>query len=141
MAGEGFPWLQVGVGAAAALAAILWWIFGDDENGPRRRAAAPEPMVDQDEPPAMTAAPAPVVDAVDDRRADATGALERNLGEDQLWATVRGDGDAVVVQSAFCADPGLAARVDAAVVELRAAGFRSLRCVEQHGSIAFERAF
>jgi len=158
---DGFPWLLVGIGGAAALAAVVWWIVGDEEHRRRidRQNDAPagrrEPVTIStavaDRGAAESAGgraprgidPLSVVDGgpSDDVRASAAESLERLLGSDRLWATVRDDGDAVVVQSAFCAEPGMAAHVDAAIVDLKAAGFRHLRCVEQHGSIAFERDF
>ena len=149
--GDGFPWLLVAIGGAAALAAVVWWLVGDGDDPLKRPSAAaatpdsseaapgpPGAGPSEVEPPSPPAA-ATADEASDDRRAAAAAGLERALGADQLWGTVEGDGDAVVIRSAYCADAGLAARLAAATPELRGAGFHRVVCVEQHGATAFER--
>jgi hypothetical protein len=141
----GFPWLLVGVGGAAALAAVVWWVAasGDDVRPPPAASvSAAEPAAAA--APVVAAAPAPppptpAADPLAPRRA-AAASLERALAADQLWATVDVDGAAVVIRSAFCADTGLAARLQVEGGALRSAGFTAVRCVEQHGSLAFEHA-
>ena len=138
----GFPWLLVGVGGAAALAAVVWWFAAEDTNGHRRPPEAPPAEPAPTPVPAIVTAPvAPPPAPVDTEapRAAALAALERALTTDQLWATVERDGDAVVIRSAFCEDAGLTTHLASATAELRGAGFRTVRCVEQHGSVTFER--
>jgi hypothetical protein len=138
----GFPWLLVGVGGAAALAAVVWWVAasGDDVRPARAgtaevaTAAAPAAPAAPNAPPPP---PAPAADPQAPQRA-AAASLERALAGDQLWATVDVDGSAVIIRSAFCADAGLAARLAAEGGALRSAGFTGVRCMEQHGSVAFE---
>jgi hypothetical protein len=139
----GFPWLLVGVGGAAALAAVVWWVAasGDDVrpvgagDGAEVASAAAPPARAAPEAPGPP--PAPAADPLAPLR-DAAASLQRALAGDQLWATVDVDGSAVVIRSAFCADAGLAARLAAEGVVLRSAGFTGVRCMEQHGSLAFE---
>jgi hypothetical protein len=141
----GFPWLLVGVGGAAALAAVVWWVAatGDDVRPTPAgavadvAAVAPAPTAPAAEPPAPPP-PAPVADPLGPQRA-AAASFERALAGDQLWATVDVDGASIVIRSAFCADAGLAARLAAEGGALRGAGFTGVRCMEQHGSLAFER--
>jgi hypothetical protein len=140
----GFPWLLVGVGGAAALAAVVWWVAasGDDVRPPPAAsvsAAEPAPAKAVLAAPPPPSPPTPAADPLAPRRA-AAASLERALAADQLWATVDVDGAAVVIRSAFCADAGLVARLQVEGGALRSAGFTGVRCVEQHGSLAFEHA-
>ena len=87
-----------------------------------------------DEPP-----PAPTVDPRPRQRTEALGQLEQDLASDRLWATVSEVGDAVVIRSAFCRDPGLSARLGRFHGKLAGLGFTAVRCLEQGGEPVFSR--
>jgi hypothetical protein len=57
----------------------------------------------------------------------------------QLWSKVSVDGDALVIESALCDDPGVWTTVMGEAVGLRDAGAKSVRCVAQHGGVVFDR--
>jgi hypothetical protein len=154
----GFPWLLAGVCAAAATAAVIWYVSSGGARAAETAATAPgepamasvgsgaapgpiggggPPALGSDEPP-----PGPATPAVDPRprqRADAITTLGRALASDRLWATVDALGDVVVIRSSFCADPGIAARVDAAHDRLTGLGFRAVRCLEKAGTPVWQR--
>lgn len=92
------------------------------------------PVPDRPTPPTV----APV--APTGPRGDQVAAnLERDLKRQHLWSSVTISGDRVDVRSQTCKDPGMKATVDAAAASLHAAGLTHLRCVEQSGSVIFNR--
>ncbi|MBP6629011.1 MAG: DUF2561 family protein [Kofleriaceae bacterium] len=72
-------------------------------------------------------------------REGAAARLQRALQRANLWSTVSVRADQLRIESALCADPGVAAAVAAAAAELKAAGVTAAVCVESHGQIVFER--
>jgi hypothetical protein len=148
---SGFPWLFAGVCAAAATAAVIWYVSsggaraaetGGAASGAPAMAATPAPAAAGSasgdvEPPAPPSGPA--VDPRPRQRADAIAALGRALAGARLWATVDEVGDAIVIRSSFCADAGIAARVDAARDQLAGLGFRAVRCLEKAGTPVWAR--
>ncbi len=76
-----------------------------------------------------------------DRRAAATTALRDQLSAGRLWSDVENvadDTSAVVLRTAYCADPKLRAVVDKLAPQLRAAKLTTLRCEARHGALVFE---
>lgn len=71
--------------------------------------------------------------------AAAAAELERALGRQRLWSSVRPSGDRVEVRSGSCAEPAMAPTIDAARAALRGAGLTRLRCLAQSGAVVFER--
>jgi hypothetical protein len=57
----------------------------------------------------------------------------------QLWSKVSVDGDALVIESSLCDDPGVWTTVMGEAVGLRDAGAKSVRCQEPHGGVVFDR--
>jgi hypothetical protein len=144
----GFPWLLALVCAAAATAAIVWYVSSGGaraaETAPAPAAAPPAPTVAATAPAPSGSAeveppPAPVVDPRPRQRAEALAALEHALASDQLWATVAETGDRIEIRSSFCAEKGVAARLDAARAKLAELGFRGVRCLEKGGTPVWAR--
>ncbi len=137
-----FPWLFLAICAAAAITAIVWYVNSGGaravEPGPVPIASAPTPPgvpVGSDvEPPAS-----PTVDPRPHERTVAISDLDRALASDKLWAEVSEVGDTIVIRSGFCADKGIAARVDAVRARLGALGYRAVRCLEKSGGPVWAR--
>jgi hypothetical protein len=154
----GFPWLLAGVCAAAATAAVIWYVTSGGARAaetaatgsstPTMAAVAsnvpsgptgpgtPGAASGSDEPSGPATPP---VDPRPRQRADAIAALNRALAGDRLWATVDEKGDAIVIRSSFCTDPGVVRRVDAAHDQLAGLGFRAVRCLEKAGTPVWQR--
>jgi len=95
--------------------------------------AAPPPPPSQPTQPLVTRqgpAPSPIAAAAD---------LEKQLRHVRLWSTVVPTGSRVDVRSTTCADPNMAAAIEAARPPLRTAGLTKLRCLEESGRVVFER--
>jgi len=101
------------------------------ETRPNNVPARPEPGFTPSTPTAtQTKGPAPDTIAAE---------LERSLKRARLWATVTVIGDHVEVRSGSCSDPQMKPALDAAAGSFRAAGLTRLRCLEQGGSVVFDR--
>jgi hypothetical protein len=140
--GGGFPWLLAGVCGVAAAVAVVWFVVRGGAGGagadapvavPAQPRAAPTAIPDDQPPPAPTVDPRPRL------RTEALSQLEQALAADRLWATVSEVGDAVVIRSAFCRDPGLGARLGAFHGKLVGLGFTAVSCLEQGGEPVFSR--
>jgi hypothetical protein len=141
----GLPWLLAGVCAAAAITAAVWYV---SRGGAHAAAPGPVPVVPAGGVAGAVAAArtadveppvAPTVDPRPHQRAEAIGALDHALASDKLWAQLTEVGDAIVIRSGFCADPGVAKRVDAAHDQLAALGFHAVRCLEKSGAPVWNR--
>jgi len=113
---------------------------GTGDDG-RLRAAPVEPTGDQ---PASGTAPSGTVA----RRPTLTpgpdpvqliDAMERTLAAERVYASIERDDESVELRSRSCGEPALTAVVDRFASELRAAGVRTVRCVELHGAPVFTR--
>ena len=80
--------------------------------------------------PAAPSAPRPDAIAAD---------LERSLKKQRLWSTVNIVGDHVDIRSGSCGDPAMKSSLELVAGTFKAAGLTKLRCVEQSGSLVFDR--
>ena len=65
--------------------------------------------------------------------------LERSLKKQRLWSTVSIVGDHVDVRSGSCTDPAMKPSLDLVAGSFKATGLTKIRCVEQSGSLVFDR--
>jgi hypothetical protein len=112
-------------------------------------AAAPPPAIAA--PVVIESQPAPVTPSVSAPNvstvvaptaphADVIAAdLQRTLQRARLWSTVSAIGVRVEVQSSSCRDPQMKPAIDSVAPSFRAAGLTRVRCLEQSGSVAFDR--
>ena len=131
-------------GGVVAIGLVTWLIVRGGDEG----AAKPAPTVEEagtDEAtagggeataPTTTTAPAPETGP---SRGDAIARFSRALNAERLFAAIGQDGDTVAIQSSMCEDAGFAAILSSSAADLRAAGFRSVRCKAPHGALVFER--
>jgi hypothetical protein len=66
--------------------------------------------------------------------------LQRSLDHQRMWSTVNVVGDHVDIRSGSCSDAGMKPALDAVAAAFKAAGITHLRCLEQSGTVAFDRA-
>lgn len=65
--------------------------------------------------------------------------LHHTLERAHLWSTVEIVGDHVDVRSSSCGDPAIRPVLDSAAGSFKAAGLTRLRCLEQSGTVVFQR--
>lgn len=65
--------------------------------------------------------------------------LHHTLERAHLWSTVEIVGDHVDVRSSSCGDPAIRPVLDGAASSFKAAGLTRLRCLEQSGTVVFQR--
>jgi hypothetical protein len=102
---------------------------------PQPGTTAPQPVAPTPEPqagpaPQAAAGPSPQVLA---------SALDRSLKRAHLWSTVEVVGDHVDVRSSSCSDAAMRPALDVAAPQFKAAGLTRLRCLEQSGTVVFQR--
>ncbi len=115
----------------------------DLETAPR--AAVPAQVTQPD-----TSAPGTigfVVDESADKAKDGKKALtielQATLSRERFWSTVsvdREQNSRIIVSSGSCREAAMKALLAGNAVKLREAGFTTLRCVEKHGALVYERA-
>jgi len=132
-------------GAAAIVAVVVLWALLREDATPPGVGRAPTAESDEAEPAAeeVAAPEAPAEGATKpterpaaDPLADAVIALDQALRAQRVWATVRRDGDVVVIESALCGDGAMSTVVAGA--GLREAGASLVRCVAPHGAVVWE---
>ncbi len=103
--------------------------------------AAPAPP--QGPAPAPTPGPSPVPAPAAAPSAPDPGEvaneLHHALERAELWSTVEIVGDHVDVRSSSCGDPQMRPMLDGAARGFKAAGLTRLRCLEQSGTVVFQR--
>jgi hypothetical protein len=106
---------------------------------------APPPVTAQPEPGAApapnaaTPAPPPTAAPTGPSPQLLANELDRTLKRKHLWSTVEIVGDHVDVRSSSCRDKELPPVVDGALGGFKAAGMSRLRCLEQNGTVVFQR--
>jgi len=130
--------------AGGAASALVQPAAGSAAAAPAPGNAAPGPGTAASLPAAGNAAPAPPprpldIPAAGPSPAAAAADLERALGRQRLWSSVRPSGDRIDVRSGSCAEPAMGPTIDAARAALRGAGLTRLRCLAQSGAVVFER--
>ncbi len=139
-------WLLPIIGLVVVVViAVFTLTRGGDE--PAAEAPVPTKVSSPREVPEL-AAPQPVVvdeveraaDGADALRSDAVDAVARGLDRARLWSNVAGDGDALVISSAYCESENETMKqvVAANQAVIAAAGFAVVRCLERHGALVFE---
>ncbi len=107
--------------------------------------AATAPVAAQPAPaaaPASTApapAPAPAAAPTGPSAQLLANELDHTLKRKHLWSTVEIVGDHVDVRSSSCRDKELPPVLDGALGGFKAAGMSRLRCLEQSGTVVFQR--
>jgi hypothetical protein len=131
-------WIAVGVVAAVAIGAGIFVLS-------RGKAAVPPPAgpapVTKAAPAAAKAAdepepPAAPTDPVGERKTIVVDQLEKALTDARLIGVFEWEGDDVSIRSSFCNESR--AEVNSAVPAMKAAGFKTVRCVAPSGAIGFE---
>lgn len=134
--------IVIAVAVLGAVIAVFALRSGGDTPAPVEApstVATPEaptdrPVAEPDETPAPTAAPPAASDPT-----IAVRDLDRALKKERLWGTVEVVGSGVDVRSGSCRETTMMPVVDAAIPALREAGVTRVRCLEQAGSVVFER--
>jgi len=131
-------------GAVAAVAAVVAVVILMRDRSGGGHAAAPAPAVGVDDgqeaPPAQRRRSNAVPDdPVVAQSGASTASLAIELEQRRLWANLDVEGDAVVIHTAYCTDPGLSQALEATSGDLIAAGITAVRCHERHGPLVFER--
>ncbi len=140
--GQGVPVLAFVVGGAVALAIVLFFALRKDRT-PTPVAATTDPVEEPVRAPVVVApdpvAPDPTPGSAAPDPTAAIRAFDRALKKQRLWSKVEVRGQRVEIHSATCNDPAMASVLEAAVPSLKDAGLTRLRCMEQSGSVVFER--
>jgi hypothetical protein len=102
-------------------------------------AQAPQPTLTT--PPPATDQPFVTRESARPAQNTAVPELEKALRSQRLWSTLQVVGDRVDLRSATCAEPAMAATIDAARAALRSAGLTRLRCLEESGVVVLDRIF
>lgn len=134
--------ILIGVAVLGAVIAVFALRGGSDKAKPVEAPSAvatPEaptdrPVAEPDETPVPTAA-----QPVANDPAIAVRDLDRALKKERLWGTVEVVGSGVDVRSGSCREATMMPLVEAAIPALREAGVTKVRCLEQAGSVVFER--
>jgi hypothetical protein len=132
--------------AVVGLAIVLFLVLKQSPPAPPSLAPdAGQPEAEEEAIPEPATSPTPAAEAElpSPNRFDPSATardLERALGRQRLWSSVQVIGDEVEIRSGSCRDVNLMPTVDAARAALRNAGLTRLRCLEQSGSVVFERA-
>ncbi len=141
----GFPIIAVVIAVVVAGGIIAF--FGlRGRGGTKATSEVSAPQPDQDDratPPPPVAAPTEAPPQAPEAPNPITTAanLEATLRRLRLWSTVEVvGGTRVDIRSGVCADPQFGPTIESARASLHAAGLTKLRCLEESGAVAFERA-
>lgn len=146
-----FPWGIVLFGIAMGMAAFVTFVAlpaFEDYRRPRTHRDAGAAAVEVTPEPSATPTPAPTpaltqptgnTAPVGPSPQAVASELERSLKRKRLWSTVQIIGDHADIRSGSCKDPALTAEVDAVLAALKTAGTSRLRCLEQSGTVVFQR--
>ncbi|MGE5186947.1 MAG: hypothetical protein ACM31C_33075 [Acidobacteriota bacterium] len=145
------PWKLIGIVALALVVIGGVWqgrkAFRDYRSKvaagvPRDAAdvpAAPAPSQGPAPAPGPSPAPPPAAAPSAPDAGEVANELHRSLERAQLWSTVEIVGDHVDVRSSSCGDPQMRPMLDGAAGGFKAAGLTRLRCLEQSGTVVFQR--